>query len=308
MSRPMSGTQQGMALVGSVVLAMLIALMALAMQQRLSADLDRYEIARHQRDRSLQLEAGLELARSLLLQDVRESALDHRREAWAQPRDIVISPRGDQPVRRLRVSMIDLESRYNLANLIVNGQLSPAAAATVARLVLSAGVPAGRIDALLRQIMDQSMTALDESSENAWVDLMTRAGLSAAEQQTLSRLAMWLPDPSALNVNTASPDVLAAVIPGLNASLGQALAQRLAAVPANSPADVALKLPGVSLDLEGVELAVSSRHFELSVLLIEDDRPLASGRWLLQRLPGGRLRTARLPIIDDRPGMAGQGT
>lgn len=291
--------EHGMALVGSVVLAMLIAIMALAMQQRLSADLDRYETARDQRDRSLQLEAGLDVARSVLLQDVRESMVDHRREAWAEPLDILLSSRNEQPVRRLRISLVDLESRYNLANLIVNGQLSPAAAATAARLVVSAGVPASRVDALLRQILDRGMTASDESGENAWVDLMTRAGLSGPEQQALSQLAMWLPDPSALNVNTASPAVLAAVIPGLNANLGQALAQRLAALPANSPADVALKLPGVPLDLEGLELGVSSRHFELSVQLIEGDRQVAAGRWLLQRLPAGRLRSARLPLLDD---------
>jgi general secretion pathway protein K len=296
-----------MALVGSVVLAMLIAIMALAMQQRLSATLDRYETARDQRDRSLQLEAGLDLARSLLLKDARESMVDHRREAWAQPLDLVLSPRNEQPVRRLRISMVDLESRYNLANLIVNGQLSPAAAATAARLVVSAGIPASRVDALLRQIMDQGMTASDESGENVWVDLMTRAGLSGTEQQALSELAVWLPDPSALNVNTASPAVLAAVIPGLDAKLGQVLAQRLSALPANSPADVALKLPGVTLNLEGLELGVSSRHFELSVQLIEGDRRLAAGRWLLQRLPAGRLRVVRLPLFHEPTVTQGAG-
>ncbi len=134
----------------------------------------------------------------------------------------------------------DAQARYNLRNLLAStGERRQAQQAILDRLCDSAGLPSGtgaRIAQLLRAAQEaEQQWGETEASQRDTADAPLRPhrwaqlswlGLDAITLDKLGALVTLLPRPTPLNINTASADVLAAVVPGMDRASAQRLAQQ----------------------------------------------------------------------------------
>jgi general secretion pathway protein K len=200
------------------------------------------------------LRGALDWARLVLRQDGfdhREyTALDH---VWATP---LAETRLDQYIERERVegevfdatlsgSIVDATSRYNLRNLanehkpiqaqigvfkrlLQNLQLDPALAERTANAIANTqtarpeppgeGQPPPAAQPAQGSSAPMELTNLD--------DLLSIPGYTLETVAKLRDFAIVLPEPTTVNVNTAPPQVLAAVVPDLSVSEANSLVVR----------------------------------------------------------------------------------
>jgi general secretion pathway protein K len=232
------------------------------------------------------LSGALDWARLILREDARDGNVDDLGEPWAVPlaearlstflaaeRDNNAATDEEGPEAFLSGAVQDLQARMNLQNVVSdNGEPDPQAVAALRRLCLVLGLP----DEVALRIAGGMIAALREDDPEAPL-LPTRfAQLRwfGVDDATLARLepyATLLPQRTQINVNTASREVLAAVIPGLDLGSAERIVQRRARTPYKNPQELVPELgPGV----EGVldELAVGSRYFQVVGRLRLDGR------------------------------------
>ena len=276
--RAVVGTsERGVAVVlamGVVALAAIAAAAMLASQSTWSrhAELS----AEHVQAQAL-VRAGVDWARALLSDDRRASNVDHLGEPWAMRVPPVPVDNGE-----LAGQIDDQQGAFNLNNLVRNGKVSPPHVEQFRRLLQILALP----DALAGNLVDW----LDADSEpqpqggaedayyraqqppysaanRALTDVSELALVSGFDQAARTRLRPFvsaLPRSTAVNANTASPEVLAAVVEGLGLDGARALvAQRERAYFRNF-SDFSNHLPaGLTVPAEGI--TASSDYFLASV-------------------------------------------
>lgn len=134
----------------------------------------------------------------------------------------------------------DAQARYNLRNLMAStGDRRQAQQAILDRLCDSAGLPNGT-GARIAQLMLSAQQAEQQGNGNGTSSADTTGaplrphrwaqlgwlGLDAVSLDKLGTLVTLLPRPTPLNLNTASADVLAAVVPGMDRNSAQRLVQQ----------------------------------------------------------------------------------
>jgi general secretion pathway protein K len=246
MSTPRS--QRGTALIMALLVLAIAAAAAAAMvesqdlqQRSLQAERD-YEQARWM------LRGGMHWARSILAEDARSGAEDHRRELWASG-----LPPTDVQLGSLAGEIRDEQALFNLNNLLRGGKISPPHVAALGRLLAALG--------RRPELADAIAAAMDPSRPLA--DLAELAGMRAMDPDTLARLQRYataLPRPTPVNVNTAPPEVLVAVVEGLTLPEAQELSRRLATEPVRRLEEFQARLrKGLSFNPEGA--SVGSQFF-----------------------------------------------
>ncbi len=243
------------------------------------------------------LTGALDLGRVLLRLDARTPGVDHLNEVWAtrleeaslssmlaQDRD---NNAGATPEAFLSGSVRDAQSRYNLRNLVdaTTLKIVPAELEALTRLCQTAAVPpetAQRLAVGLRaawqadKLGDRADEAPgDDARDGAGdapgddsgapllphsVEQLAWLGLDAATLQRLRPYVELLPQATPLNINTASPEVLAGVVPGLDPASAKRLVDRRP-YKALQDAAAVLEAPGA---LDPQRLSVGSRYFVIS--------------------------------------------
>ncbi|CAN7666822.1 type II secretion system minor pseudopilin GspK [Pseudoduganella sp. LjRoot289] len=231
------------------------------------------------------LRGGLDLVRLVLEQDgLSNPKTTVETGIWATP---LAETRLDDYVERERVDnekydatlsgqVTDAQARYNLANLaqeagivpgqvavfqslLQNLQLNPALAQAVAEEVLSSLPP----KACTQPPCPQPQTkASREPLELVRVeDLLAVAGFTPQAVEKLREFVVVLPAGTKVNVNMASPEVLAALVGNYSLSEAKTLAQYRKRSPFDDPAAFTNYLgPGKSLR-DGVDVVVHSDYF-----------------------------------------------
>jgi general secretion pathway protein K len=246
MSMPRS--QRGTALIIALLVLAIAATAAAAMvdsqdfgQRALQAERD-YEQARWM------LRGGMHWARYILFEDARSGSADHRRELWASG-----LPPTDVQLGSLAGEIGDQQALFNLNNVLRGGKISPPHVAALGRLLAALG---GRAE-----LADAIAAAMEASHPLA--DIAELAGMRAMDPDTLARLQRYataLPRPTPVNVNTAPPEVLVAVVDGLTLPEAQALSRQFAAEPVRRREDFQARLrEGLSFNPEDV--SVGSQFF-----------------------------------------------
>ncbi len=197
------------------------------------------------------LRGALDWAALVLRQDGRDNTYTSLDQVWATP---LAETRLDQYIERERVqgevfdatlsgSIIDATSRYNLSNLasqrkvdqdqvgiykrlLANLKLDPALAERTANVVASAQVaqpspeppPEPAQKPVPGGAAPVKLTQLD--------DLLSIPGYTVEVVDKLRDFAIVLPEPTLVNVNTAPPEVLAAVIVDFSLAEANALVAR----------------------------------------------------------------------------------
>lgn len=280
-SRP---RQTGAALLIAMTLVALVSTLAAGMvwQQHRAIQVESAERSRTQS--AWILNGALDWARLILREDARSGGPTALSEPWATPlaearlSTFLAADKDNNvdagPEAFLSGSITDLQSRYNLRNLVEAGKVVPAELAALQRLCEVAGSPtdtATRIAENLRAAWSGSDGGAPIAPRS--IDQLQWFGIDASVLERLRPYVDILPVRTTVNLNTADRDVIAAVSPGLDAGAAQALVQaRQRAAFKNLEAASALLATATLLNDRDV--GTNSSYFEVRGRLRLDDRVL----------------------------------
>lgn len=272
--------QGGVALLSAMLTVTLVASLASAAlwQQWRGVEVEAAERTRVQS--AWVITGALDWARLILREDARADGVDHLGEPWAVPLNETrlsgfLAAGGDagntsdmEPGAFLSGQISDLQSRLNVANLVENNAVSPSASASFGRLFEWLGLPQDQLDLLSSGLLQASRGANPGAEPGAPLMPQRVAQLRwlGLKPEVLARLAPYitlLPMRTAVNLNTASAEVIYAATPGL----GMADARRLLAAREHayfrSLADARQALGAEAGQFSEGRHAVSSRFFEV---------------------------------------------
>jgi general secretion pathway protein K len=240
--------QRGTAVIIAMLVLALAVAAAAAMLERQDLDARALQSQRDYEQARWMLRGGMHWARSILAEDARAGASDHRRELWASG-----LPPTDVQLGSLAGEIRDEQGLFNLNNLLRGGKPDPLQISALGRLLGAIGLAPALADAIAARIDPKRPLA----------DVGELAGLGGHDADALSRLRRYataLPRPTAVNINTAPAEVLAAVVEGLALPEAQALARRLATDPVRNRDEFQARLrPNLRPNLEGI--SASSQFF-----------------------------------------------
>jgi len=236
----------------AVIIAMLVLALAVAgaaaMLERQGLDARALQSQRDYEQARWMLRGGMQWARSILAEDARAGATDHRRELWASG-----LPPTDVQLGSLAGEIRDEQGLFNLNNLLRGGKPDPMQIGALGRLLGTIGLAPALADAIAARI--DPKRPLADVAELAGV-----GGLDANALERLRRYATALPRATAVNINTAPAEVVAALVEGLALSEAQALARRIATDPVRNREEFQARLrPDLRPNLESI--SVSSQFF-----------------------------------------------
>lgn len=315
---PRRAAQRGAALLTAMVIVVLITTMAAAMvwQQWRAVQVESAERSRAQS--FWILNGALDWARLILREDVRSgNNVDHLGEPWATPlAEARLSSflavdqdnnTDDAPEAFLSGAITDVQSRYNLRNLIQQNQVQPDQLKAFQRLCQFVGVApaiaAGIADGLRQATLDVASNAGQSSAVSAagttgsttadsgsgsdnppllpmTVDQLAWLGVDPDSLKRLRPYITILPQVTTVNVNTAPKEVIAAVIEGLDLGGAERLVQRRQRNPFNDTSEIASALGNVPFSSQMI--GVSSSYFEVQGRLRFEDR-VVEQRYLVER-------------------------
>jgi general secretion pathway protein K len=294
----MRARQRGVAVVmamGVVALAAIAAAAMLASQSTWS----RYAAlgAEHDQAKAL-VHAGVDWGRAVLSDDRRMSSADHLGEPWALRLPPMPVDNGELAGR-----IDDAQGAFNLNNLAVKGEVSATHVAQFQRLLQVLDLPEALAASLADWIDADSEPQPQGGAEDGYYQSRQPSGLAAnraltdvaelalvrgyddAVRARLQPFVAALPGFTAVNVNTAAPEVLVAVVQGLDLDAARALvAQRERAYFHNVAGFRAQLPPGTVAG--GNDLATASQYFLASVRVTIGSAE-ARGSALLNRAAAG---------------------
>ena len=286
-----------------MIIVTLVATLASAMvwQQWRAVQVEAAERARTQA--AWILSGALDFARLILKEDLRSGRPTALTEPWATPLAearlstflAVDKSNADAgPEAFLSGDISDAQARYNLTNLVNGDKVDPLELETLERLCQTVGVETGIATRIAEGLREASAAA---TGAGAAAPLLPRSvaqlswlGVDTAALQALQPHVVLLPVITPLNVNTASREVLAAAIKGLDLATAERLVQLRQRTPFKD-------LPAFTAQVSALaplaaKLDVRSSYFEVRGRLRLVDRVLVE-RSLVQRLPNGQINVLR---------------
>ncbi len=266
------------------------------------------------------LRGFLDYGRIILREDARNGGQDHLGEQWAVPLEEVSiasflsadkENSDDAPEGFLSGRMVDATARYHLYNLInINVQsfdelaeINPQQLAVFKRLCEFAGVSPAVADLIaqnLRKVfkawlpLDPDMAGKPEMRaaplRPQTLDQLVWLGVDAGTIERLRPFVVVFPifslDAVPVNVNTASREVLAAVVPGLDLARADRLVQARQKHPFVEVTDIEGVVGRLNLNEDQRRfLSVKSKYFELQGRMRLSDRVLVQ-RYIVERDDG----------------------
>lgn len=225
----MKARQRGVAIVLAMGVVALAALAASAMMVTQSTWSRQVELTAGHAQAKLLIHAGLDWARAILSDDRRISNVDYLGEPWAL-RLPPIPVEGGSLIGHIE----DQQGKFNLNNLLKDGKIIPTQMANFQRLLTILALPPALAGALADWIDADSEPQPLGGAEDSYylslqppylaanrplIDVAELALVRGFDDTVRARLRPFvtaLPRFTAVNANTASPEVLAAVIEGLD--------------------------------------------------------------------------------------------
>ncbi len=273
----MSATQRGVAIVLAMGVVALAAMAATAMMITQSTWSRQSELATAHVQAQTLVQAGVDWSRAVLSDDRRLSNVDHLSEPWAL-RLPPMSVEGGE----LAGYIADQQGLFNLNKLVRDGKVNLAQLAHFQRLLSTLGLPAALADTLADWLdadnepqpqggaEDDFYLALQPpylAANRPLTDLAELALVRGFNDDVRARLRPFvtaLPRFTAVNANTASPEVLAAVVEGLGLDGARDLVAQRERAYFRDHTDLLRQLPkGVLVATE--DISFSSDFFQASV-------------------------------------------
>jgi general secretion pathway protein K len=285
----------------AVILAMLLAALAAAIAATVFADQQRWSrvvLNRHDQVQAQALaQAGVQWARQVLYDDRQRSTLDHLGEPWAMTLPPIPLENGE-----IRGAIADAQAGLNVNALGAVGSQAILERGRIERLFLARGGPVGALDAIADWIDADTARRPDGAEDPQYASLSPPALAANAPIQriaellqvrgidpaALGRVAPFLsalPADTPVNINTAPPEVLAAIVDNLGSDAQSELLARRAQRPFSTVADFRSRLPAGATLANEVGLAVQSDNFYVTIEAREGGTR-ARARALLHRRSG----------------------
>ena len=288
----MKARQRGAALLVAMIIVTLVATLAGSMiwQQWRAVQVETAERARTQS--AWILTGALDWARLILREDARAGGPDHLGEPWAVPlaearlSTFLAADRdaGDEgPDAFLSGFITDAQARYNLRDLIDQNKVLPGELEVLGRLCETAGVAPGLAAQIANGLLEAARAdpGSDAPLMPHGVDELFWLGIDPEALRRLAPYVVLLPARTPVNVNTASREVLAAVIDGLDLASAERLVQLRQRTPFRGIEDVKRQLPS-GVALAPSRIGISSNFFEVTGRLRLEQRVLQE-RSLVER-------------------------
>jgi general secretion pathway protein K len=292
MVRPaLKSLSRGAALLLAMLIAALAAVVAVAVaaeQQRWFADVAN---RRDQVQAQALALAGVQWARQIMQDDARAGTLDHLGEPWAFP-----LPRTPLENGSIEGGIEDAQARLNINNLAKDDALGKEELARFSRLLALRGIAPGALAAISGSLMPISASENGDKAgtaprakplpANLWpvraAELAALPGVAPRDITRMLPFVVALPTATVLNVNTASPEILAAAFPDISTDALAALVAERARKPFATLSDLRSRMPaGVNIPNE-TTLGTSSSFFVVSVRARQGETR-AQARALLRR-------------------------
>ena len=274
----MKNPQLGVAVVLAMGVVALAALAAAAMLASQSTWSRHAELTSEHVQAQALVQAGVDWARAVLSYDRRVTSVDHLGEPWALRLPPVPVENG-----QLGGQIDDQQGAFNLNNLVRNGAVSLPHLAQLLRLLQILGLP----EALAASLVDW-LRPPDPLPNQTLVDggeLVLVRGFDEAVRARLRPFVTALPRFTAVTVITASPEVLAAVIDGLDLDAARELAAQRSRAYFRDRADFLARLPAGAV--AGANDVETSSDFFLASVRVTIGGAQARGSALLARDPVG---------------------
>ncbi len=266
--------QQGAALLMAMLTVALVATLAAGAlwQQWRGVEIEASERSRVQA--GWMLGGALDWARLILREDARTGGADHLAEPWS----VVLSEsrlstflamdrnntdQGEDVF--LSGYITDAQSRMNVMNLLAAGKVSEPDLQAFMRLFELLGLDSSEVEPLSENLR----LALDPGAAEAApllpqrVEQLRWLGLSAASLRQLAPFVTVLPTRTPLNLNTASPEAMAASIPGLDLSAARQLVNTRARTPFQTLGAAGRAISAAAVPLDSGQFSVATRFFEV---------------------------------------------
>jgi len=286
--------QRGVAIILAMGVVALAALAASAIMVSQSTWARQSELEADHAQARLLVQAGVDWSRAILSDDRRNSIVDHLGEPWALRLPPIPVDRG-----QLSGAIEDQQGAFNLNNLVRDGKADVAQLASFRRLLVLLELPVALADALVDWMDADNRPQTQNGAEDGYYlslptpylaanrpllevdELALVRGFDAGVRKSLRPFVSALPRATALSVNTAKPEVLAAIIEGLDLDAARALVAQRERAYFRDRADFLDRLPGGIVAVEN-NLTVSSDYF-MATLRVTYGSATASGTALLAR-------------------------
>lgn len=281
----------------AMIIVALIATLAASMvwQQWRAVQIEAAERSRMQS--SWMLSGALEWAKLILRED-KSRDIDHLGEPWAVPLaearlSTFLAADKDNtdtgPEAFLSGNIIDVQSRYNLLNLLDNTRKPDTKQVEALKNLLRAiNVGEGVADRIANGLAQAMAPMANGGAQNAplmprEVSQLTWLGIDEDSIKPMKNYVTILQQPTPVNANTATAEVLLAAIPGLDRGTAQRIVQARQRTPFKSLQEVTALVPRPIADaLPPNSVGVSSSFFEVHGRLRLADRVLEESS-LVQR-------------------------
>jgi general secretion pathway protein K len=231
----------------------------------------------------LLLRGALDWGRAILREDANRSSYDALSEPWAQP---LAETRLDQlgetgsiaSLASIAGSMEDAQGRFNLRNLVNDGEVVDRELESLRRLAALLELPTQTADLIAERMLEaqgQGAPADDRPGDKAIEgervrplplmlprDISGVRGISPEAAERLAPYLVVLDENTPVNANTAPPEVIAARVPDLTLAEARALvAERERISYFNSTGEVRTRLGQKGSVVTDAELSTNSRFF-----------------------------------------------
>lgn len=265
--------QRGVAIVLAMGVVALAALTATAIMVSQSTWARQSELAADHAQAQTLIQVGVDWTRALLSDDHRSNNVDHLGEPWALKLPPIQVENGS-----LSGQIDDQQGRFNLNNLVQDGKVNLAQLAHFQRLLSILGLPPALADTLADWIDEDSEPQPQGGAEDGFylalqppylaanrplidvAELVLVSGFDDGVRARLRPFVSALPVFTAVNVNTAPPEVIAAVVEDLGLDGARTLVEKRNRAYFRDSNDFLNQLPkGVMMATE--DLSFGSNYF-----------------------------------------------
>jgi general secretion pathway protein K len=274
-------TQRGAAVLMALFVATLATLIVTALFYRQFVLLRTIENQQMISQSRLLLRGALDWGRAILREDANRSSYDALSEPWAQP---LAETRLDQlgetgsiaSLASIAGSMEGAQGRYNIHNLVNNGEIVPKELESLRRLASLLQLPTQTADLIAERMLESQGQGSSSDDKPGSADaerprplplMLPRdiTGVQGISPEAADRLAPYivvLDENTPVNANTASPEVIAARVPDLSLAEARSLvAERERISYFNSTGEVRTRLGAKGSVVTDAELSTNSRFF-----------------------------------------------
>lgn len=286
MIRPPHCRQRGVAVITALLLTTLAVTIVASLFWQQQVQVRSIENQRLHLQTKWILRGALDWARLILREDAKFSTVDHLGEPWAVS---LAETRLDQYVENARADseqsdatlsghVVDAQSRFNLGNLSANGAVNKSEVAVFGRLLSNLGLNPALAQATATLLASTQKASVERAAaapaDNAATgsaaqlltllqldDVLAVPGFTGEALAALRDFVVVLPRATAVNVNTAPAEVLAARIEGLALSDATALVASRASAYFRDINDFKLRLPGKTINESAKDIALTTNFF-----------------------------------------------